>query len=69
MIQNVIDISSLSVGYPSIKEGGGVICDNINVHANSGELVALVGPNGAGKSTLLRTIIRFQKSLSGNLNS
>ena len=31
--------------------------ENINIHINKGEFLAIVGPNGAGKSTLLKIIL------------
>jgi len=36
-----------------ISRGGRAIVRNVSLHAQGGELVALIGANGAGKSTLL----------------
>lgn len=33
---------------------------NVNLHCQSGELLALIGPSGSGKSTVLRTIAGLQ---------
>jgi len=33
------------------------VLDNIRIHINCGELLAVVGPNGAGKTTLLKAIL------------
>jgi zinc transport system ATP-binding protein len=41
----------------SVKFGGSVILDKVNLHVNCGEVIGVVGPNGAGKTTLLRTIL------------
>lgn len=41
----------------SVKIGGTVILDNINLHIHCGQLTAVIGRNGAGKSTLLKSIL------------
>jgi len=35
------------------------VLSDINIHARSGETVALVGPTGAGKSTIVNLLPRF----------
>ena len=50
----------LRIGDLSVKIGGKVIVDNIDLHVHCGEMVALIGPNGAGKSTLLKAILGQQ---------
>lgn len=42
----------------NVELDGDLVVDNVTLHVNCAELVALVGPNGAGKTSLLRAIIR-----------
>lgn len=41
----------------NVRLGKNLILENVNLHVNCGEIIAIVGPNGAGKTTLLRTIL------------
>ena len=36
---------------------------DVNLHINTGELIALLGPSGCGKTTLLRIIAGLELSL------
>lgn len=47
----MIDIKDVSYSYSGINA-----LNNINLHIEKGEAVALMGPNGSGKSTLLKLI-------------
>jgi ABC-type cobalamin/Fe3+-siderophores transport system ATPase subunit len=47
----MLEIQSLTV-----RLSDRLILDRINLHARSGEVVALIGPNGAGKTTLIRAV-------------
>jgi iron complex transport system ATP-binding protein len=40
----------------SLKRGGTIILDGVNLRVRERETVAIVGPNGAGKSTLLHVL-------------
>ena len=39
-----------------VRRGGRVVVEDVDLHVEPGELVAVLGPNGAGKSTLLRAL-------------
>jgi iron complex transport system ATP-binding protein len=58
-----LTVEGLSQGYQ-----GKVIIHDIDLEANSGEVVTLLGPNGAGKSTLIKTICNVLPPMSGTVN-
>jgi len=58
----LLDIVNLSSGY-----GGVAVIRDINMHVNSGEVVALLGPNGAGKTTTLLTSSGLLNALEGSI--
>ena len=53
----LLDVRDLRVAY-----GKAVALENVSMHVDAGEFVAVLGPNGAGKSTLLKAISRAQPS-------
>ncbi len=59
----MLSVRDLIVYYGKVKA-----LKNINLHVDSGELVAIVGANGAGKSTLLRTISGLIEPKAGSIN-
>jgi branched-chain amino acid transport system ATP-binding protein len=48
---NAFDIKGLTV-----RHGGAIALDRVDLSIDRGELVALIGPNGAGKSTLVKAL-------------
>jgi zinc transport system ATP-binding protein len=42
----------------TVNLGAGLVLDNVGLHLNCREMVAIVGPNGAGKTTLLKAMLR-----------
>jgi len=49
-------VTEIAASSLSISRGGRPIIRNVSLHAQSGELLALIGANGAGKSTLLAAL-------------
>lgn len=56
------EMQNISGGY-----GKNLILEDISIHINAGEIIAVLGPNGCGKSTLLKIAGRLQKPFSGNI--
>jgi iron complex transport system ATP-binding protein len=48
-----------------VRRGPRAILDNVSLHAESGDFVAVIGANGAGKSTLLTVLAGLLKPDSG----
>lgn len=61
---DVLKIENLSFRF---KEQNDVLFQNLSLHLQRGDRVALVGPNGVGKSTLLKTIVGQLKPLTGEI--
>lgn len=56
----MIDIKDISFSYSDVN-----VLNNINLHIEKGEAVALLGSNGSGKSTLLKLINGIVTPASG----
>ena len=63
-LKGEIDFEGVSFHYEENQEK---VLNNINLHVNAGEYVALVGPSGAGKTTLCSLIPRFYEVSSGTI--
>lgn len=59
---SIIDIKNLSFAYE--KE---TILENINLHVEKKEFLAIIGPNGGGKSTLLKLLLGILKPKEGTI--
>jgi len=57
---SVLDASKIAV-----RRGRRAILDDVSLHAESGDFVAVIGANGAGKSTLLSVLAGLLKPDSG----
>jgi branched-chain amino acid transport system ATP-binding protein len=51
----------------TMKFGGILALDQLNLQINQGEIVALIGPNGAGKTTFFNCLTGIYKPTSGEL--
>jgi branched-chain amino acid transport system ATP-binding protein len=61
-ITPLLDIHELTVRF-----GGLVALNNLDLHIKEGEIFALVGPNGAGKTTALNCISGLIKPSAGSI--
>ncbi|MUK88527.1 ATP-binding cassette domain-containing protein [Ornithinibacillus sp. L9] len=61
---DVLKIEQLSFKYEGESEP---LFNDLTLHINRGESIALVGPNGIGKTTLLKTIIGKLEQTTGNI--
>jgi branched-chain amino acid transport system ATP-binding protein len=62
-VSAIVSAENLHVGYH-----GGTVVSNIDLHVESGEVVALLGPNGAGKTTTILTLAGVLPPVSGNVH-
>ena len=63
-VSGTIDIRGLKFRY---DEDMPYLFNNLNLHINAGDYVALVGPSGCGKSTLVRLMLGFEQAESGSI--
>ncbi len=61
--QGIVDMTDVHFGYVPEKE----ILHGLNLHADKGDLVAIVGPTGAGKTTVINLLMRFYDKQSGTV--
>jgi iron complex transport system ATP-binding protein len=60
-------MSILDASQICVQRGGRAILDNVSLHAESGDFIAVIGANGAGKSTLLSVLAGLLKPDSGTV--
>ena len=61
--QGIVDMDNVRFGYIPEKE----ILHGLNLHADKGELIAIVGPTGAGKTTVINLLMRFYDKQDGRV--
>lgn len=57
----------ITAGFFRREVGAVRACDNVNLHINRGETVALVGESGSGKSTFARMVVRAIQPTKGEI--
>jgi ABC-type branched-subunit amino acid transport system ATPase component len=60
---SLLKVEQLRSGY-----GGTMICSNVDLEIEPGEVVAVLGRNGVGKSTILKTILGLVPLKSGSVS-
>jgi len=60
-----IQFSDVTFHYPSRPASPAL--NNVNLHINAGETLALVGPSGAGKTTIFQLLLRFYDAQNGSI--
>jgi iron complex transport system ATP-binding protein len=58
-------MSILDAANIFVRRGARAILDDVSLHAESGDFVAIIGANGAGKSTLLSVLAGLLRADSG----
>lgn len=57
----------LNVENVTMQFGGVIAVNNLSLHVNEGEIVALIGPNGAGKTTAFNCITGVYEPSNGKI--
>ena len=63
MNQTVLSMENITMQF-----GGVVAVNDLSLHVNKGEIVALIGPNGAGKTTAFNTITGVYEPTNGRVS-
>lgn len=65
-VQGAIDFQAVRFGYPTAHGTPGLpVLEDVNLHIEPGDRIAITGPSGAGKSTLLQLLLRLEDPQAG----
>ena len=62
-VKGEVDFVNVCFSYTEDKP----LIENLNLHVNPGEKVAIVGPTGGGKTTIVNILMRFYDAQSGKV--
>lgn len=60
-VQGNVVFDNVTFGYTANQQ----VLNHVNLHAQPGQMIALVGPTGAGKSSIINLILRFYDVTGG----
>ena len=66
-MNSLLKIENLETGFDFQKGNKVRLHHSLNFELHERQFVSILGPNGAGKSTFIRTLLGFQKALSGDV--
>jgi NHLM bacteriocin system ABC transporter ATP-binding protein len=64
ILRGQISIEHVSFGY---TKGAALALQDVSLHAEAGEFIAIVGASGSGKSTLFRLLLGFEQPAVGSV--
>ena len=62
------ELSRLKVRGLTMRFGGIVAVDSVDLDASSGEITAIIGPNGAGKTTAFNCVTGYYRPTAGTIH-
>lgn len=62
-VQGKVDLTHVNFSYVTDKK----LIENLNLHVNPGQRIAIVGPTGCGKTTIINLLMRFYDVDKGSI--